>query len=242
MSIFNKNKLNQNDIEFGLIDDNSPFALKEAYSALYTNIIYIGVGDKCKKIVITSAVPSEGKSTVSANLAISIAKNSEDKKVLLIDADLRAPKISKLFGIDEGTTGLSEYLAGVDAEPNFIHLEDRNLTVLASGAKSLNPTQLLSSSSMEKLLTDCDADFDYIVIDTPPVNLFTDALMFNNYVNGYIISTLSERSDTKSITECVGKLNQVGAEVIGFVYSGSRLKSFSGKYKYSKQYSNYTQR
>ncbi len=240
MSIFRKNKIDSDVEEFGLIDENSPFALREAYSSLYTNIVYIGVGDKCKKIVVSSALPSEGKSTVAANLALTIAQNSEDKRVLLIDSDMRAPKISKLFDLDESEHGLSEYLAGVDKKPNFIHIEKGNLTILSSGAKSLNPTQLLSSSAMEKLFAECDSDFDYIVIDTPPVNLVTDALMYNNYVNGYILSTLADHSDTKSISECINRLNQVGGEIIGFVYSGAKLKNFGGKYRYSKQYSRYS--
>ncbi|MBQ2876619.1 MAG: CpsD/CapB family tyrosine-protein kinase [Clostridia bacterium] len=238
MSIFKRKK--EELVEFGILDENSPFALREAYSSLYTNIVYIGVDDKCKKLVVTSALPSEGKSTVSANLALTIAQNSEDKKVLLIDSDMRAPKISELFGIDEEKNGLSEFLAGVDEEPNFTVLEDKNLTILTSGAKSLKPTQLLSSSMMEKLFAECESEFDYIIIDTPPVNLVTDALMYNNYVNGYIISTFADHSDTKSLAECINRLNQVGAEIVGTVFSGAKLKSSSGKYKYSDKYNNYS--
>ena len=133
MSIFRKKKKQEAlATEIGLIDENSPFAIREAYKSLYTNIVYIGVDDKCKKLVVTSAVPSEAKSTVSTNLAYTIASNSEDKKVLLIDADMRAPKVNRLFGIDENERGLSEYLAGVDEKPNFIYLEDKKMTVVES--------------------------------------------------------------------------------------------------------------
>jgi len=241
MSIFRRKK--KQDVlaaEIGLIDENSPFAIREAYKSLYTNIVYIGVDDKCKKLVVTSAVPSEAKSTVSTNLAYTIAANSENKKVLLIDADMRAPKVNKLFGIDENERGLSEYLAGVDEEPNFIYLEDKNMTILTAGGKSVNPTQLLSSSVMGQLFSECEKKFDYIIIDTPPVNIVTDAVLFNNYVNGYIISTLSEYSDTKTVSECLNRLNQVGAEIIGFVFSGVKLKNYGGKYRYAKHYKRYT--
>ena len=135
MSIFRRKNKRLNDVEFGLLDANSPFALKEAYSSLFTNIVYIGREDKCKKLVITSAMPAEGKSTVSANLALTIAENVENPKVLLIDSDLRAPKLNQLFGIEDGTRGFSEYLAGVDDEPNFIYLEDKKITILTSGSK-----------------------------------------------------------------------------------------------------------
>lgn len=239
MSLFRKNKDLDSEVEFGLLDANSPFALKEAYSALYTNIVYIGVGDKCKRIVVTSALPGEGKSTVSANLALSIAENVENKRILLIDSDLRAPKLSKLFGIESGVNGLSEYLAGVDEKPNFIYLEDRKITLLLSGARSLNPTQLLSSSAMAKFFAEFENEFDYIIIDTPPVNIVTDALMYTNYVNGYLIATRSEFSDTKSISDCINRINQVGGEILGFVYSGVKLKNFGNKYNYSGRYSKY---
>ena len=236
MSIFRRKNKRLNDVEFGLLDANSPFALKEAYSSLFTNIVYIGIEDKCKKLVITSAMPAEGKSTVSANLALTIAENVENPKVLLIDSDLRAPKLNQLFGIEDGTRGFSEYLAGVDDEPNFIYLEDKKITILTSGAKSLNPTQLLSSSMMSRFFSDYENCFDYIIIDTPPVNIVTDALMYNSYCNGYIVSVRSNYSDTKSISDCINRINQVGGEVIGFVYSGAKLKRAGGRYEYSNRY------
>ena len=153
---------------------------------------------------------------------------------------MRAPKVNRLFGIDESERGLSEYLAGVDEKPNFIYLEDKKMTVLTAGGKSVNPTQLLSSSVMVQLFAECEKKFDYIIIDTPPVNIVTDAVLFNNFVNGYIISTLAEYSETKSVSECLNRLNQVGAEIIGFVFSGVKLKNYGGKYRYAKHYKRYT--
>lgn len=239
MSIFRKKRRGSSEVEFGLLDKDSPFALKEAYSSLLTNIIYIGVEDKCRKFAITSALPAEGKSTVSANLALTIAENTENARVLLIDSDLRAPKLGDLFGVPEGTSGLSEYLAGVDQTPNFIRLDDKKLTLLTSGAKSLNPTQLLSSSLLAGFFEKYESEFDYIIIDTPPVNIVTDALMYTGYINGYIISVLSDYSDTKSLGECVNKIHQVGGEIIGMVYSGVKLKNRGGRYNYSDRYNKY---
>ena len=240
MGLFRKNNKNAPEFEFGLLNEDSPFALREAYSSLFTNIVYLGISDRCKKLVITSAVPAEGKSTVSANLAISIADNVDNVRVLLVDSDLRAPKLASLFGVENDTNGLSEYLAGVDSTPNFIRLEEKNITLLTSGAKSLNPTQLLSSSLLAKFFAEYESEFDYIIIDTPPVNVVTDALMYTNYINGYILSTLSDRSDTKSVSECINRINQVGGEIIGLVFSGVKFKSSSGKYEYSDRYGKYT--
>lgn len=238
MSIFRRRK-KSSEFEFGLLNAESPFALKEAYSSLYTNIVYIGVEDKCKRIVVTSALPAEGKSTVAANLALTIAENCEGARVLLVDSDLRAPRLSQLFEIEEGIHGFSDYLAGVDEKPNFVYLEDKKITFLTSGAKSLNPTQLLSSSAMSSFFTEYENEFDYIIIDTPPVNIVTDALMYTNFVNCYLLSVRSDYSDTRSISECINRINQVGGEIIGFVYSGVKLKNKGGRYNYSGRYHNY---
>lgn len=230
------------DRNIGLIDDNSPFAMREAYKTLYTNIVYMGLNDKCRKIAVTSAVPSEGKSTVSANLAYTISHNSKDTKILLIDADMRAPRIARIFGINPKHHGLSEFLAGVDKEPNFIDIKDKNLTVMTSGSRPINPTQLLSSSRMKQLMDICEERFDYVIIDTLPVNIVADALLFSNYVNGYVLSVLADRSDIKGVKQCVEQLQQINAVIFGFVISGVKMKHNSGKYgygygRYSSRYS-----
>ena len=240
MKLFRKHKASGATVEGRVIDENAPFAIREAYKSLYTSIVYLSIEDKCKKIAVTSAIPSEGKSTVSANLACTIAQNSKDKRVLLIDSDMRLPKISKMFSLDSNASGLSEYLAGVDEAPNFIYLPDKKLTVLSAGGYSVNPTQLISSSAMGKLFELCEEQFDYVIIDTPPVNVVTDAILINNYINGYVLAILADHSDVNNITNCVERLNQVGAEIYGFVLSGVRLKGGSGRYKYSNYSKSYS--
>ncbi len=234
MSIFSKNTKHKPISRIGLVNSKFPFAIREAYKSLHTNIVYSGINAACKKIAVTSAVPSEGKSTVAGNLACTIAQNSDNARVLLIDADLRAPAIGDIFDIDPSTHGLSEYLAGVDSEPNFIYFEKRNISVLPSGNKPMNPTQLLSSSSLTTLLEYCEDKFDYIIIDTPPVNVVTDALLFSSNVHGYIISVLSDYSDIKNVGDCISALEHIKANVMGFVMSGVRLKSNTGRYNYIK--------
>lgn len=241
MKFFKKKETGFQNPELGLINDSTPFAIREAYKSLYTNIIYVGIEDKCKKIAITSAVPSEGKSSVSANLAYTIAQNSSSSKVLLIDADMRVSKIHTFFDLDINSHGLSEFLAGVDEEPNFTYIADKNITVLTSGARSLNPTQLLSSSNMVKLFEILEDKFDFIIIDTPPVNVVTDALLFNEYINGYVISTLSDHSDINNVEDCVEQLNRVGARILGFVLSALKLKNLGGRYKYSRYNNRYSE-
>ena len=98
-----------------ILSDATPFAIREAYRSFYTNVLYLPIEDKCKKIVITSAFPGEGKTSVSINLAYTIAINSPESKILIIDADMRSPRVIELLSLnDKKRRGLSEYLAGID--------------------------------------------------------------------------------------------------------------------------------
>ncbi len=223
-----------------IINDKSPFAVKEAFKALYTNILYLNIEDKCRKIAITSAVSGEGKTFVSTNIAITLAQNSSDLKVLLIDTDMRQPRVSALLELDQSAHGLSEYLAGIDEKPNFIYVPDKKLTVLSAGANNVNPTKLIASKRMSDLLHACEGEFDYIIIDTPPVNIVSDAIILNENINGYILATRADYSDVKTVSEAVSRLNQINAEIYGIVLASMKLKTggyglLGGKYgKYGK--------
>lgn len=225
--------------ELTIVDEKTPFAIREAYKSLYTNILYLNTPDKCKKIAITSAVPAEGKTCVATNLAITIAQNAESKRVLLIDTDMRQPKVAKLLSLDIRGRGLSEYLAGLDTKPSLTFLPEYNLTVLSAGGPNVNPSMLIGSSRMGELIRICEEQFDYIIIDTPPVNIVTDALLLNETVNGYIISTLADYSNINQISECVESLERIGAQIYGVVLSSLKIKASGSRYsKYSK-YSKY---
>ena len=233
-----KNSVSKN--EFTVIDDKTPFAIREAYKSLYTNILYLNTPDKCKKIAITSAIPGEGKTTVATNLAITIAANSENKKVLLVDTDMRQPKVTRLLSLDIRGRGLSEYLAGIDEKPYLNYIPKYNITVLTSGGPNVNPSMLIGSSRMNELIKICEQQFDYIIIDTPPINVVTDAMLLNEVVNGYIISTLADYSNINHVSECVESLERIGAEIYGIVLSSLKLKPGSSGYsKYNSKYSKY---
>ena len=222
-----------------IVSDDSPFAVREAFKALYTNILYLNIEDKCKKIAITSAVSGEGKTFVATNLAVTLAQNSSDFKVLLIDTDMRQPRVSALLDVEEGAHGLSEYLAGIDEKPNFVFLPDKKLTVLSAGANNVNPTRLIASKRMADLIRACEDEFDYIIIDTPPVNIVSDAILLGENINGYVLATRADYSDVRSVSEAVAHLNQVNAEIYGIVLAAVNLKPVSygrlnGKHNASK--------
>ena len=238
-SRFKKRNTKEDMMELKIADESTPFAIRQAYKALYTNVLYLNVEDKCKKIAVTSAIPGECKTTVACNLASTIAQNSEEKSVLIIDTDIRAPRVNKLFDIDKHTHGLSEYLAGIDEEPNFLSLPEHKLTVLTAGGKSVNPTKLICSKRMTELFEKCAERFDYIIVDTPPINLVSDAVFLSNLVNGYIVAVKADHSDIKNTRECLDTLSRVGAEVYGFVLSSLKLKTSGSRYGKYGRYSRY---
>ncbi len=225
-----------------IINDETPFAVKEAYRTLYTNLMYLPFESSCKKIVFTSAYPGEGKTSVSINTAYTIANTSPEVRVLLIDADMRSPRVAQLLGIDSGDKhGLSEFLAGIDETPNLIETIYPNLSLLTSGAESVNTPALLASSKVEKLVQYCEANYDYVIIDTPPINVVSDAIFLSGHVDGYIIVTRADYSDINSVSEAVDKLLKVDANVLGSVLCSldtKRLSSYGKNGNYAK-YSNY---
>lgn len=230
-----KKKVHDDDkIEIGrLLNQDTPFAIREAYAKLSTNIMYLPADTACKTIVITSATPGEGKSILSANLSISLSKLIGNGKVLLIDSDMRRSRINRLFSVDEeGNRGLSEYLAGIDAEP-LIHKVAGydNFFILNAGAKSPNPSGLITSSKLTDILERFKAEYDYIIIDTPPIGAVTDALLYSPVVNGYIISVRSDYSNINLIKETVSSIKNVDGTVFGVV-----LNSFNPKYDKRSNY------
>ena len=235
LSKFKPTKSNSPEVELGIVNKQTPFAIREAFKSLYTNILYLNIESKCKKIAITSALSGEGKTSVSTNLAITFAQNSEEKRILLIDTDMRQPKVAKLLSLDRKAHGLSEYLAGIDETPNLTYLPEYKLTVLTSGGANVNPTKLMGSRRMEEFLKACENEFDYVFIDTPPINVVTDAILLNGNINGYIIATRADYSNINSVDECIETLERIGAEIYGVVLSSLKLKTGGRKYgKYSK--------
>ena len=236
MKFFNrKNKILSHDTIVNdskrIIGQDTPFAVTEAYRSLCTNVLYISVEDKCKKICVTSALSGEGKTSVSINFARTLAEHSDSIKVLLVDADMRKSRISRLLPeIEDDSHGLTEYLAGIDQEPNIISVPGTSLSLITSGAESVNPAALLNSSKMRQLIENLEEKFDYIIFDTPPVNVVSDAVVLNEFVNGYLLVVRADYSDIRSISSAIDSLEQVGANIFGFVLDSLNLK-YDHKYK-----------
>lgn len=220
-----------------IINSATPFSVTEAYRMARTNILYLPSSTSgCPKFAFTSSFAMEGKTISTINLAITMAQNG--KKVLLIDADMRKPRIAKNLGI-KAESGLSEFLAKLTGTVTVSRSSIDNFYVITSGKATLNSSELLASDRMKQLISQLENEFDYIFIDTPPMNLVTDASVIADLVDGYFVVAFSGFSDKNAVADALESLSQVHANVIGFILNGVDPKSSYGRYgKYGK-YGNY---
>ena len=227
-----------------ILNDNTSFAVSEAYRMARTNIFYLPTKDSCKKIVVASAVASEGKSTCSINISKTLAQ--AEKRVLLIDADMRRPRIARYLTIDK-QEGLSEYLAGISDSAEIIKNTEFGFDIIVSGNVSSSSAELLATPRVNTLLDECSKNYDYIIIDTPPVNVVTDATVLADKIDGYLLAVRAGFSNVDDIKQMVHSLEQVDAKILGIMLENVDPKtemygkySRYGKYgKYGRYYKNY---
>lgn len=193
------------------------FSATEAYKRLRTNIMFSLSNDKaCRIIGITSAMRHEGKSTTSVNLSYSFAEAG--KRVLLIDCDMRLPNVNNLLSIPQ-TPGLSNFLIG-DADVSAIVQKtdlQKNLVVIASGDISPRPPELLQSKRFASLLEAMATKFDYIIIDLPPIDSVTDALIVSKNTDGMIMVTRRGYCDKKVLRDVMRQIRFHEVNMLGFV-------------------------
>ena len=193
----------------------------------------------CKTIVISSSAPNEGKTTTTINIAIALSQ--ADQKVLLIDGDLRKPKIHHYFSVPN-SPGLTNYLgskvgSGTDKKTDLFSLihatEFENLSVLCSGSIPPNPAEILGSEPMTEFLEEIGEDFNYIIIDTPPINVVSDALPVIRESDGVVLVVRSNQSTHPEIQRAISALEFIDAKILGFVVNfadSNRTKYGYGKY------------
>jgi capsular exopolysaccharide synthesis family protein len=155
--------------------------IAEQFRQIRTSLGYLGISSKKKKILITSSIPGEGKSFIAANLAISLALT--DKKVVLLEVDLRKPKLSEIFGISSTSNGISNYLIGEKEADEIIKRTEvnPNLFIISAGPIPPNPSELILNGRIQELLVYLENAFDFIVIDTAPVSPVTDAYLLSQF-------------------------------------------------------------
>lgn len=215
-------------------NDNSKFIISESFKSLRTNLRFSLIKEGCKKIIISSSLPSEGKSTTSINLGITISQTGS--KVLIIDCDLRKGRIHNYFDI-RYRPGLSDALSGMAELKDVIKKTSyENLDIIPLGSISPNPSELLSSSQMEKILLILEREYDYILFDTPPVIVLSDSLSLVKYSDGLLIVVREGITSHPNLTNSLDKFKLSHGNILGFILNDVSMNQ--GK-KINYYYSHY---
>lgn len=199
----------------------------EAYRTLRTNIQYSSFDKEIRTIVITSSEPGEGKSTTAGNLALSFAQ--ADKRTIMIDCDLRKPSLHRKFKISN-LIGLSDILIGKEKLEDVVHEYNDHLDILPSGKLPPNPSEMLGSKSMERLIVALKDRYDIIILDTAPLQAVTDAQILSTKADGTMIVIRAESTKKESVLQAKNLLDKVGANIIGTVLNG--VENSRKKYYY----------
>ncbi|WP_339316184.1 CpsD/CapB family tyrosine-protein kinase [Oceanobacillus sp. FSL W7-1304] len=209
------------------ISPRSP--ISEQYRTVRTNLQFASADEEIQTLLLTSAGPSEGKSMTTANLAVVYAQ--QGKKVLLIDADLRKPTIHYTFRLDN-LKGLSNVLVGdIPLQEAVVPSEVQDLDLISCGPIPPNPSELLGSKRMQRMIAEARELYDVIIFDTPPVLAVTDAQILSAFVDGSILVVRSKRTETESAQKAVESLKAVNAKILGTVLN-DRDKKESNHYYY----------
>lgn len=218
-----------------ILSHKSGFYLQEAYRALRTNVNFaLADTENCKVVMVTSALQSEGKSLTALNLAIALGQT--DEKVLLIDCDLRRPRMARLMNLS-APAGLSNVLMDFSLlDVAVINSEDHGIDLILAGDIPPNPAELLSSGRMQKLLEHMREQYDYVILDSPPVDLVVDAVAMSSLADGVLFVVRANQSERGAVIHGMDQLEYAGANVIGFVFNGvtSETTRGYGKYRYRK--------
>lgn len=216
------------------LQKNSPFAITEAYNSIRTKLIFTGKGEKCPVFAVTSPLASDGKSTVSVSLATSVAMANQ--RVLLIDADMRKPSVHRYFET-ESRNGLSELLAGLTSEIHLRSTDIENLSILTAGQIPPNPAELLGSKQMDVLLDYARQYFDYVIIDTPPVNIVTDSTVIADKITGYLLVVQSGKNHMQDVSDAVQQIEDMNGNIVGIILNDPENKTAAHySYRYNKYY------
>jgi receptor protein-tyrosine kinase len=229
-----RNGNSRNHRELLLHDHNQP-GLTEIYRQLRTSMLLSSAEGTLQTILVTASMPNEGKTTTAINTALTLARAGV--KVLLIDADTRHPSIHGALGLDNDE-GLSTILSSEKQQAETLSLIKRHeasgLFVLTSGPADPNFTEFLGSEQMRRLMTTLRANFNYIIVDSPPVLHFADGTLISQMVDGVLLVVNSGKTSREVVRQSQQMLQDVGANVVGVVLNN--VKTLSYDYSYYQQY------
>ena len=216
-----------------ILTENTPFAIQEAYKTLRTNVLFSSPDQEKRIILISSSLTGEAKTTTSINLAVSFAQNQS--KVLLIDCDLRLPAVAKYLGLRQ-SPGLTDLMLDIESEKAVLHKLKNGLHVLTSGTIPPNPTEMLGSKKMEHFIREISEQYDYIIIDTPPLGIMPDAAILSKYATDVILVARQGVAEKAELDTMIKKLELAKAKILGFVFTCTSENEPPSYKKYSCHY------
>ena len=213
----------------------SPVA--ESYRLIQSNLLLSTPDNPPRSILVTSLSPKEGKTTTTSNLAHILAQNG--KKVLIIGCDLRRPRMHRVTGIPN-THGLSNYLTGSTATHLVKTIKEDAIYLITAGDIPPNPAELLQSERMKTLIKEMEKRYDYVLLDSPPVQRVTDSLTLSKLVDGTLLVVRSGTTTYDSMESGLRKFREIHAKILGFVVNRVKRQSSSdsGYYGYYDYYEN----
>jgi capsular exopolysaccharide synthesis family protein len=212
--------------------NSNKFSVIESYKTIRTNLQFSLKKKGGNVLLVTSTMPRDGKSTVVANIAVAFSQT--DINVLIIDCDMRKPRVNKFFNVS-AIPGLSNFLAGLcDINDAIQDTEYKNLSIISSGILPPNPAELLSSSEMEELMEDLRNKYDLIILDSPPVNIVSDAVVATKYTDGVVLIVRHALTTHPEIEKAVKSLEFANAKILGII-----LNAFDFSKLYGKRYGSY---
>jgi len=204
--------------------------ISEAYRGIRTSIEFSNLDKNLKVITVTSSMQNEGKSTVMANLAVSFA--NLDKKVLIMEGDLRNPSVHRMFNISN-INGLTDILLNNKTFLDCVYCTDvKNLHVLTCGPIPPNPSEMLSSNKIREFVENLREHYDYIFIDAPPIGIVTDAGIISTYTDGCIFVVGAGDADIEMAKVAKERLEKVGANILGVVLNKFDASGANAYYNY----------
>ncbi|MEK4201694.1 MULTISPECIES: CpsD/CapB family tyrosine-protein kinase [Cytobacillus] len=225
-----RNKHN-NQLKRNIITKHQPKSpISEQYRTIRTNIEFSSLDEDIRTMMITSAGPGEGKSTTTANLAVVFAQ--QGKRVLLIDADLRKPTVQYTFNV-LNTRGLANVISQQTVLTDAVQeSEVENLFILTSGPIPPNPSEMLGSKAMDRVIEEATTLFDIVIFDTPPLLAVTDAQILSNKCDGTVLVTQSKKTEKEQLLKAKELLQSAKGKILGVVLNKMNMKKLNDYYYY----------
>ena len=215
------------------VHKNPKSMITEAIKTVRTNLIFSSVDEELKSILVTSSVPGEGKSFISSNLAVAFAQTNMN--VLIIDCDLRKGRLHKIFGVDN-SKGLSNLLVEFDLDNISKYIKEtkaKNVHIIPTGLMPPNPLEMLSSKRFNKLLKALETEFDLVILDSPPVNIVSDAVVLSKNVSKSVVVSAAKKTTLKQLELTTKQIENASGVKPGVVLNNKKLKT---KEYYNKYY------